>query len=128
MRDSPAEHVGTHTDGGGGCLAVADSGGIAEAGTPLTGGFGCLCAHAVSVSSSAISISPRTGQGSILGTLVLLLGFQSAGGLCGVGLCLAQGGGGVLGADQIGAAVAKAQRENPPILRLPANPNDGKVQ
>ena len=31
-------------------------------------------------------------------------------------------------ADQIGAAVAKAQRDNPPILRLPANPNDGKVQ
>ena len=27
-------------------------------------------------------------------------------------------------ADQIGAAVAKAQRDNPPILRLPLNPND----
>ena len=31
-------------------------------------------------------------------------------------------------AKDIGAAVADAQRQNPPILRLPQNPNDGKVQ
>lgn len=119
--DTPAEHVGEHTDGGAGCRASIGSGGISGPGVGLESGESC--AQLLSSSASAGSISGvflGLGAGMLGGSL---LGLQAAGGFGGVGQQLGfalRGGFGHSAGVHLGGGFG--------LVALPAAPGQGGQQ